>query len=126
MANNKPFVVWHVSEDEDYKLVLEATQICELEDKLGGRNLMAEIGNNKTGMPPLRTMLMVAHAAMHRYNHGVKMADVYAMFDRYVAGGKSQVEFYTDVYVQIFQASGFFPQAQAAGLKEALDSQKED
>ena len=39
MANTKPYTVWHVADDEDIKLVLEAAQICELEDKLGGRNL---------------------------------------------------------------------------------------
>ena len=121
----KPFTVWHVSEDEDYKLVLEAQQICELEDKLGGNNLIGAIGTSATGMPPLRTMLMVTHAAMHRFNHGVKSSDVYAMFDRYIQNGGSQVDFYTDVYVAIFQASGFFPQEQAEEIKEKLETIKD-
>ena len=126
MATFKPFVIWNVSEGEDYKLVLEAQQICELEDKLGGQNLMSAIGNNATGMPPLRTMILVTHAAMHRFNHGVKLTDVYGMFDRYIQNGGSQVDFYTDIYVKIFQASGFFPQEQAEEIGEKLDELKEN
>ena len=124
MANTKPYTVWHVADDEDIKLVLEAAQICELEDKLGGRNLMGAIGNNDTGMPPLRTMIMVTHAAMHRYNHGIKLPDVYGMYDRYIANGGSQVDFYANVYVPIFQASGFFPREQADELGEKLEDMK--
>ena len=124
MANAKPYTVWHVADDEDIKLVLEAAQICELEDRLGGRNLMGAIGNNDTGMPPLRTMIMVTHAAMHRYNHGIKLADVYGMYDRYIANGGSQVDFYANVYVPIFQASGFFPREQADELGEKLEDLK--
>lgn len=123
--STKPYTTWHVSEDEDYKLVLTAQQICELEDKLGGANLMSAIGNAETGMPPLRTMMLVTQAATGRYNHGIKLGDVYAIYDRYIEAGGSQVDFYTDVYVKIFEASGFFPRAQAETIAEAVESLKE-
>lgn len=121
---NKPFAVWQISENESVNLVLEAKQICELEDKLGGRNLMSAIGNNDTGMPSLRTMMLVTHAALQRFNHDKKMSDVYSMYDRYIANGGSQVDFYAGVYVPIFQASGFFPREQAADLGEKLEDLK--
>lgn len=126
MATFKPFVIWNVSEGEDYKLVLESKDICGLEEKLGGQNLMSAIGNNATGMPPLRTMLMVTHASMSRFNHNIKMTDVYEIYDRYIQNGGSQVDFYTDIYVKIFQASGFFPQEQAEEIGEKLDELKEN
>ena len=94
---NKPFAVWQISENESVNLVLEAAQICELENKLGGRNLMSAIGNNDTGMPSLRTMMLVTHAALQRFNHGKQMSDVYSMYDRYIANGGSQVDFYAGV-----------------------------
>lgn len=121
---NKPFAMWKISENESVNLVLEAKQICELEDKLGGRNLMSAIGNNDTGMPSLRTMMLVTHAALQRFNHDKKMPDVYSMYDRYIANGGSQVDFYAGVYVPIFQASGFFPREQAADLGEKLEDLK--
>ena len=121
---NKPFAVWQISENESVNLVLEAAQICELENKLGGRNLMSAIGNNDTGMPSLRTMMLVTHAALQRFNHGKQMSDVYSMYDRYIANGGSQVDFYAGVYVPIFQASVFFPREQADELAEKLEDLK--
>ena len=70
-------------------------------------------------------MLTVVQQATNRYNHGIKMADVYAMYDRYIDNGGSQVDFYTDVYVNIFSASGFFPKEQASDLTEKLEEMKE-
>lgn len=107
----KPFVTWTV-EGKDYKLVLEGQQIVELEDKLGGRNLMSVIGDNNTGIPSLKTMMLVTQASMARFNHGMKLTDVYALYDKYIEEGGSMVDFYTDVYVKIFQVSGFFPKEQ--------------
>lgn len=121
----KPFTVWHVTEDDEYKLVLTAMQICELEEKLGGSNLIGAIGTSATGMPPLKTMLMVTHAAMQKFNHGIKMSEVYKIFDDYINNGGSQIDFYTDVYVAIFQASGFFPQEQAEEIQEKLQDMKD-
>lgn len=119
---NKLYTTWHVSEDEDVKLVLASAQICELEEKMGGRNLMRAIGNSETGIPSLRTMITITHAAMQRYNHGTKLADVYGMFDRYVENGGNQVSFYTDVYVPIFQVSGFFPREEASDPQTLQDA----
>ena len=120
----KPFVTWKISDDEDIKLVLGAGDICQLEDKLNAGNLVSVIGNSQTGMPSLKTMLTVVQQATNRYNHGIKMADVYAMYDRYIDNGGSQVDFYTDVYVNIFSASGFFPKEQASDLTEKLEEMK--
>lgn len=112
------YATWKVNEDEEYKLVLEAQQICELEDKFNGKNLMSVIGDASTGMPSLRTMILVTHSAMTRFHHGKKLTDVYDAYNRYIQNGKSQVEFYTDVYVPIFQASGFFPKDEETVTEE--------
>lgn len=109
---SKLFAKWTV-EDVEYKLVLEAQQIAELEEKFGGKNLMSVIGDNSTGIPSLRTMMLVTQAAMTRFNHGLKLTDVYELYNKYIDAGGSMVDFYTDVYMQIFNVSGFFPKEQA-------------
>lgn len=107
----RPYAIWKVNDEEEYKLVLQAAQICDLEDKLAGagRNLLGMIGSNATGMPALKTMLTVTQAAMARFHHGMKLSDVYEAFDRFCEAGGNQVDFYSDVYLKIFEVSGFFP-----------------
>lgn len=125
VINIKPFVVWSVNEDEEYKLALSTSSICDLEDKLcKGNSMLGLIGSQETGMPSLKTMLTVTHAAMQRFNHGVKLSDVYSAFDRYIEAGGSQVDFYADIYVGIFEASGFFQREQSAELAERREALK--
>lgn len=118
----KPFVTWTVSDDETYKLVLETPQICELEEKFGGKNLLNYFGGSGTGVPALKIMMLVTQAAMTRFNHGMKLSDVYGAFDRYVENGGSQIDFYTNVYAQIFQVSGFFPKDEAEKTATAAEA----
>lgn len=109
MNNNKLFQLWKVSDEEEYKLKLQGQQIAELEAKLGGKNLMAWLGDGTSITAPLRVMLMIIHGAMQRYHHNIKMQDVYAIYDRYVENGGTMVSLYSDVYIPLFQVSGFFP-----------------
>lgn len=118
---NRPFAVWQVSEDESVKLVLEAKQICELEEKLSkGGSLLSVISSVDSGLPPLNVMLTVTKYASTRFNHGKQLEDIYALYDKYVAGGGNQLDFYANVYMQIFVASGFFTKSQAESMAAAL------
>ncbi len=109
---NKPFQVWKVSDDEEYRLILQGQQIAELEQKLGGKSLLSWLGDGATLTAPLRVMLMIICGAMTRYHHGMKMQDVYGIYDRYVENGGSMVSLYSDIYIPLFQVSGFFPKEQ--------------
>ena len=77
-------------------------------------------------MPPLTVMLDVAHVAMKPWNHGVKMKDVEALFDRYMENGGSQLEFFAGVYMEIFMVSGFFSQTMAKDLSETMGKAREE
>lgn len=102
------YATWKISDDEEYKLKLRASEIIALEDKLGGGNLLGQIGSNRTGIPGLKTMLTITHAAAQKYQHGVTMKDICEAFDRYTDNGGDQVTFFTDVYTKIFEVSRFF------------------
>lgn len=113
-------VKWDVAEGESYKLRLRTKDICEIERQIGGKNLLTMISDISNGIPPLDTMLTVAHAAMRAFNHGINKDKVYDLFDKYISNGGSQIDFLVNVYINIFVVSGFFTPDQAEAMKEAL------
>lgn len=95
--------------EKEYKLRAAATQIVELEKKLGGRNplsiLMAVEGGE---LPSVTQVLLILHASLQKFNHGMTFERVLELYDEYVEEGNS----YTDlipVMVDVFKTSGFFP-----------------
>lgn len=123
MPKRKPFAIWNVK-GEDYKMVLGTQDIVALETKYK-TNLMNIMGAGNGGMPALTVMLDVTHAALKKFHHGISKDAVMAMFDQYVREGGSQLNFYTEVYMQIFQVSGFFSVSLTNQMQGALEEAKE-
>lgn len=123
MPKRKPFAIWNVK-GEDYKMVLGTQDIVALETKYK-TNLMNIMGAGNGGMPALTVMLDVTHAALKKFHHGISKDAVMAMFDQYVREGGSQLNFYTEVYMQIFQVSGFFSASLTNQMQGALEEAKE-
>lgn len=121
----QPFALWKVG-DTEYKLKLTTQEIIRLEN-LFNANLLSVISSNTENneMPPLKVMLLITHGAMKKYNHGTKEKDVIELFDKYEEEGGSQLSFMTDVFLPIFQVSGFFSQAQADTMNENIEEAKE-
>lgn len=115
----KQFAIWNVK-GKEYKLKLKTSSVCQLEEKLKC-NLLNLIGE----MSPLSTMLLVTHAAMKEWEHGIKFSDVQNLFDEYCEEGGSQTDFMTDVFLEIYSVSGFFSQAQAESMTEFVEEAKE-
>lgn len=121
----QPFALWKVG-DTEYKLKLTTQEIIRLES-LFNANLLSVISSNteNNDMPPLKVMLLITHGAIKKYNHGIKEKDVIELFDKYEEEGGSQLSFMTDVFLPIFQVSGFFSQAQADTMTENIEEAKE-
>ena len=121
----QPFALWKVGNTE-YKLKLTTQEIIRLES-LFNANLLSVISSNTENneMPPLKVMLLITHGAIKKYNHGIKEKDVIELFDKYEEEGGSQLSFMTDVFLPIFQVSGFFSQAQADTMNENIEEAKE-
>jgi len=122
MPKKKPFAIWNVK-GEDYKMVLGTQDIVALESKYK-TNLMNIMGAGNAGMPALSVMLDVAPAALKKFPHGDSKGAVMAMFDQYIKEGGSQLNFYTEVYMQIFQVSGFFSVSLTNQMQSALEDAK--
>lgn len=121
----QPYALWKVG-DTEYKLKLTTQEIIRLES-LFNANLLSVISSNTENneMPPLKVMLLITHGAIKKYNHGIKEKDVIELFDKYEEEGGSQLSFMTDVFLPIFQVSGFFSQAQADTMNKNIEEAKE-
>lgn len=123
MPKRRPYAIWQVG-NEEYRLKLDTDGVERLEMKYK-TNLMNIMGAGQGGMPALTVMLDVAHEAMKKFNHGIKRDDVKGIFSRYVEAGGSQINFYTEVYMAIFQVSGFFSISLTDQMQDALEEAKE-
>lgn len=117
-----PWASWIVK-DEEYKLKLSTSVITKLEEKYKV-NLLETLASDT--MPPLGVMLDVAHGALQKYHHGIKKDDVVEMFDEYIEEGGSQLGFFTEVYIPIFTASGFFTPTQSNTMEKNLEEKREE
>ncbi|MDR7812077.1 DUF6096 family protein [Lacrimispora sp.] len=117
-----PFAYWNVG-GREYKLKLTTAVICQLEDKF--KCNLLNILSNSGGVPPLAIMLSITQGAMKSWEHGVKYADVQAMFDKYCEEGGTQLSFMADVLMPIYSVSGFFSEDQQTEMDRKLEEVKE-
>ncbi|MDE7433178.1 MAG: hypothetical protein K2N34_14865 [Lachnospiraceae bacterium] len=120
VKRSKPmnFAYWKVGEC-NYKLKLKTKSIENLENRY--RTNLVNLMGNEAGMPPLKTMLEITHEAMKEWYHGVKYENVVALFDRYINEGGSQLSFYTNVFIGIYIASGFFSKEMAEEMMSSME-----
>ena len=116
----KPYVIWKVNEDKEFKCKLTSAAVAEIESRYKC-NLLQFVD----GTPSLTIMLDVTHKAMKKFNHGIKEKDMYDLFDEYVDNGGSQVTFMTEVFIPIYKVSGFFPKTVVENMDEKLSEATE-
>lgn len=119
----KPYAEWKVGEDT-YKLKLTTGDIIKLEEQFK-TNLINIIDMGGGNIPALSIMLKVTHQAMNKFHHGIKLQDVYSKFDEYCEEGGSQMSYMSEVFLPIYQVSGFLSPAQAEEMSESLEEANE-
>lgn len=92
----------------DYRLRLDAKACVELEKKLGTNplNIFTRVSASKE-VPSLSVLLTILHASLQAYEHGIKMDDVYDLYDKYVEEGHTMMDL-LPLELEIFKNSGFF------------------
>lgn len=115
--NNPLFAYWKVG-NHTYRLKLKTKSIEQLERQF--KTNLVNLMGSESGMPSLKVMLTIAHEAMKEWHHGIRYEDVMSLFDRYIEEGGSQLSFYTEVFMMIYIASGFFSGAVARQMMAAM------
>lgn len=116
----RAYVIWNV-EDDEFKLRLDTEAVANIEDVLN-KNLLDIISS---GIPKMSDMLYILQQSMQRYQHGKNINDCRKLFDTYIDSGKSQSDFYVEVYLPLFASSGFFTQADSQKIWEMIEEVKE-
>lgn len=67
-----------------YKCKLSTQALCDIEDILGCNpvNILVTDSNE---LPKLKSLLVILYHSMKDFNHGIKFADIYDIFDEYCA-----------------------------------------
>lgn len=87
-------------------------RIAQLEDKLGGKSpLSIFTEGGERNIPPLKSLIMVLHAALQPLNHGMKETAAYELYDKYIEEGHTMVDF-LQVIVDLYTASGLIPKSE--------------
>lgn len=119
---NKPFYTLIVG-DKDYKLCFPSAVIITLEDKfdkgvlhvLSDENEMAKVG----------TQVTLLHAALQKYQHGIKMDDARELYDDILISGEGNgLNDVINAIVGALKASGFIPPSVATEAKPEADTPK--
>ncbi len=113
----KTFAYWKVG-DEEYRLKLKTGAVAELERKYK-TNLINLMGS-ESGLPALSVMLDITYYAMKDWKHGIKYSFVESLFDDYVDEGGSQLQFFTEVFCEIYTVSGFFSRKVAEEMNSSM------
>lgn len=92
---------------KEYKLRLNTRNVVELEKKLGCNPIMI-FGIEGDRIPTVSTMVVILHASLQTYNHGITLNDAYDIFDAYLEDGHTSVDF-IKVIMEIYKASGIVP-----------------
>jgi hypothetical protein len=92
--------------NKDYKLRLNTRNTIMLEKQLGC-NPLSIFGDGDT-IPTITTMVLILHAALQPYNHGININDAYDIFDSWLDEGHASTDF-IPIILEIYKASGIIP-----------------
>lgn len=94
--------------DKQYNLRLTTKGCVNCEARLGKNpiNVFMETSENK--MPKISDLMIILHECLNTLNHGLKIDDVYALYDDYCSEG-GDIGALIELLVQVFEESGFIP-----------------
>lgn len=93
--------------NNEYKLRLNTRNTIALEKQLGCNPIMI-FGADGESIPTVSAMVVILHASLQAYEHGINLEKAYDIFDEYIADGNTAVDF-VKVIMEIYKASGLVP-----------------
>ena len=95
-----------------YKLRLTTHGIVSLEKALGCNPLQIFMGIDEDILPKVSDMMLVLHQMLQPYEHGLKMEDVYEIYDAFIEDGNTIWDL-VPIIIEVFQDAGFLPKEEA-------------
>ena len=97
--------------DINYNLKFTTQSFISLENRLKKNPLNVFIEITDNNIPKLSDLMIMLHEALLPLNHGIKLEEVYQIFDSYCENGGNIISL-IEVLVKTLQDSGFIPSEQ--------------
>lgn len=92
--------------NKEYKLRLNTRNTVMLEKQLDC-NPLSIFGNGDT-IPTITVMVIILHASLQQYQHGITLNDAYDIFDSWIDDGHASTDF-IQIILDLYKASGIIP-----------------
>ena len=91
---------------KDYELALTTRSALQLEERLKKNpiNVLLKIKTMEE-LPSLNDTMIIFHAMLQKYHHGISMDAAMDLFDKYMAEGGNVIQL-IEVIVKVFEESG--------------------
>lgn len=89
--------------NKTYKLRLSVRNTIGLEKQLGC-NPISIFGKGDT-VPTVTVMVMILHASLQQYEHGITLDDAFDIFDAWLSDGHTITDFLS-IIIEVFKVSG--------------------
>lgn len=108
--------------EQEFKLRLTGNTIGALEKRLNDNPVNILMEMQKGSLPMVSKLLLILHASMQKFHHGMTEAKVNDLYDEYVDTGKASTDLVTEL-LEVFKISGFLPQTKEEETKTEQASQ---
>jgi len=92
----------------EYQLRLTTKGCVSCEKRIGKNPLNVFMEANENRIPKISDLMVILHECILPSNHGIKIDDVYDIYDDYCADGNTLMDL-IDLLVKVFEESGFIP-----------------
>lgn len=102
MINYKSVII----KDKELKLRIDTKNSIALEKRLGTNplNVLMEAQNGR--IPSFEALLLIFHASLQKFQHGISMEKVYDIYDAFVEEGHDMTEF-MELMIGVLGVSGY-------------------
>lgn len=97
--------------NKDYQLRLTTKGCVNIENRIGQNPLNVFIQASEDKMPKMGDLMVILHECLNACNHGIKIEDVYDIYDKYCEEGGDFMSL-IELLVDVFTESGFIPKEQ--------------
>lgn len=94
--------------NKDYQLRLTTKGCVNIEQRIGQNPLNVFIQASENHMPKMSDLMVILHECLNACNHGIKIEDVYTIYDKYCENGGDFMSL-IELLVGVFTDSGFIP-----------------
>lgn len=96
--------------NKDYKLKLSIRGCIDLEKKLGTNplNVFIRIQANNNELPSMNELMLILHAMLQPYEHGISIDDTYDLYEQWMDEGHGLIDL-MNLFTEVLEVSGFIP-----------------